>query len=183
MKPRYLFFLIPLFVFVSLLIFLGIGLNRDPKYVPSPLIGKPLPAFSLPELHNQEHIVSNEIFKNEVSLLNVWASWCTACRVEHPLLLQLAEQNTIPIYGFNYKDERENALLWLQRYGNPYQLNAHDLNGRAGIDLGVYGAPETFLIDTQGRVAYKQIGPITTEIWQETLAPMIKKLKQEVSLP
>lgn len=183
MNTRYLVFLIPLILFAALITFLGIGLNRDPKYVPSPLIGKPLPTFSLPELENPENITSNETLKGQVSLLNVWASWCVACRIEHPFLMQLAEQNTLPIYGFNYRDQRDNALRWLDRHGNPYRLNAHDLTGRAGIDLGVYGAPETFLIDKQGKIAYKQIGPITPEVWQETLAPLIEKLRLETNKP
>jgi len=172
-------FLIPLSVFMLLLVLLGIGLTLDPREVPSPFIGKPAPAFSLPTVHAPEQVLTTGQFTGQVSLLNVWASWCVSCRQEHPLLLELARQGIVPIYGLNYKDDRDNALSWLARLGNPYQVSAFDADGRVGIDWGVYGVPETFVIDKKGVIRHKQTGPLTAEILKGKLLPLIRQLQGE----
>lgn len=174
---RMLRFGVPLAAFIALVVFLGIGLTRDPSKVPSPLIGKPVPAFELPRLEAPQATLGLDDLKGQVSLLNVWGSWCVSCRVEHPFLMELAAARDVPIYGLNYKDERENALAWLERYGNPYTASAYDPKGRVGIDLGVYGAPETYIVGRDGTIAYKQIGPITAEIWREEMYPLIQRLR------
>ena len=172
--------LIPLALFIVLAIILGIGLTRDPKLVPSPLIDKPAPTFELSRLYEPEQTFSEKDFIGQVSILNVWASWCGACRQEHPFLMKLAEEKAITIYGLNYKDTRADAKRWLQQYGgNPYNVIGYDDSGRAGMDWGVYGVPETFLIDKKGRVRYKHVGPLHSEIWQEQLLPLIQKLQAE----
>jgi len=168
--------LVPLLIFITLVIFLGIGLTRDPRLVPSPLINKPVPEFSLPGLANADQHLASSDLRGQVSLLNVWASWCVACRTEHPLLLDLAKKNLVTLYGLNYKDKRDDALRWLDFYGNPYVESAHDIDGKVGIDFGVYGVPETFIVDKQGIIRYKQIGPITEDILEETILPLIGKL-------
>lgn len=169
-------YLIPLAVFLGLAVFFAIGLTRDPRTVPSPFIDKPAPAFRLERLHDSKVAFTPEEMKGKVWMLNVWASWCASCRVEHPLLVELARQKVVPIVGLNYKDRREDALPWLQRYGDPYALSAWDGDGRVGIDYGVYGAPETFLIDKEGVIRHKQIGPITPEALEKTIMPLIRKL-------
>ena len=174
-------FLTPLIVFFIMVAFLGLGLKLDPREVPSPFIGKPAPAFTLPQLAAPDKTFSAAQLKGQVSLLNVWASWCVSCRQEHPLLIELSKQNILPIYGLNYKDEREAGLGWLKRLGNPYTLSAFDEDGRAGIEWGVYGVPETFLIDKQGVIRHKHTGPITQEAWQKTLLPLIIQLQKEGS--
>jgi cytochrome c biogenesis protein CcmG/thiol:disulfide interchange protein DsbE len=176
MSMRYL---LPLAIFFALVIFLGVGLKLDPREVPSPLIGKPAPRFSLPQLGDAGKVISDEALKGRVSLLNVWASWCASCRQEHPLLLELARQNAVAIYGLNYKDQREDALAWLARLGNPYQTSAFDVDGRVGIEWGVYGVPETFLIDRQGIIRHKQTGPLTEAIIREKLLPLIEQLQRQ----
>ncbi|HEY3487429.1 MAG TPA: DsbE family thiol:disulfide interchange protein [Gammaproteobacteria bacterium] len=168
---------LPIIVFLILLAVLGYGLTRDPSLVSSPLIGKPLPEFSLPLLNEPQNTIGIRDLRGTVYLLNVWASWCEACRVEHPLLMQLAAQRVLPIYGLNYRDQRENALRWLERFGNPYEMVAFDERGDVGIDLGVYGAPETYLVDRNGIVVYKHIGPITPKIWEKILHPRIVELQ------
>jgi len=173
-KLRYL---LPLVVFVVLVGFLIRGLFLDPSEVPSPLIGKPAPAFDLEQLHNpQERIASRELL-GKVWLLNVWASWCVSCRAEHPLLMEMARSNIAPIYGLDYKDEREDAIATLRQLGNPYTLSAHDYDGRVGMDYGVYGVPETYVIDKQGVIRYKQIGPISRKVLEERIAPLIRELQ------
>lgn len=169
-------FLVPLALFVALIVLLGIGLKLDPREVPSPLIDKPAPAFQLPRLDAPEKSFSQKDMRGKVWLLNVWASWCVACRDEHPVLVEFARSNVVPIYGLNYKDQREDAQRWLARYGNPYELSISDQNGRIGIDYGVYGVPETFVIDKSGVIRYKQIGPITPEVLQSKILPLIRKL-------
>jgi len=169
--------LAPLLIFIVLVVFLGIGLTLNPREVPSPLIDKPMPAFSLTQLKDKDETLSSTDFLSEVSLLNVWASWCVACRVEHPVLLDLARTGLINIYGLNYKDQREEALRWLDHFGDPYTKSAHDLDGMVGIDFGVYGVPETFIIDNKGIVRYKHIGPVTEDILNENILPMIEQLK------
>lgn len=170
-------FLIPLAIFVVLLAFLGIGLTLNPREVPSPLVDKPAPAFSLAQLHAPERVLTPADLKGQVWLLNVWASWCVSCRQEHPLLVELGKAKVVPIYGLNYKDQRPDALKWLDQFGNPYTASIMDPDGRVGIDYGVYGVPETFLIDKGGVIRYKQIGPITPEVLQQKLLPMIRSLQ------
>ena len=169
--------LAPLLIFIVLVVFLGIGLTLNPREVPSPLIDKPMPVFSLNQLKESDKTLSSTDFLGEVSLLNVWASWCVACRDEHPVLLDLAQNGVINIYGLNYKDEREDALRWLDYYGDPYAKSAHDLDGMVGLDFGVYGVPETFIIDRKGIIRYKHIGPVTEDILKNKLMPIIEKLK------
>ena len=169
--------LVPLLIFIVLVIFLGIGLTLDPREVPSPLIDKPMPVFSLNQLKETDQKLGSSDFINEVSLLNVWASWCVACREEHPILIDLAKSGVINIYGLNYKDEREDALRWLDYFGDPYAKSGHDLDGMVGLDYGVYGVPETFIIDRKGIIRYKHIGPVTDDILKNKLMPFIEKLK------
>lgn len=168
---------LPVIVFLVLLVILGYGLTRDPSLVSSPLIGKPLPEFSLPLLHEPNGTVGNYDLRGSPYLLNVWASWCAACRIEHPLLMQVAEQRMLPIYGVNYRDQRADALGWLERYGNPYEAVIFDERGSLGLDLGVYGAPETFLVDRNNVIVYKHVGPITDEVWSDVIHPKIVELQ------
>ena len=172
-------YLIPLFLFLVLVIFLAIGLNRDPREVPSPLINKAAPAFNLPQLKEPAKSFSAVDMRGKVWLLNVWASWCITCRDEHPLLLEYAKQGVVPIYGLNYKDERADALAWLNELGDPYVLSAADLDGRVGIDYGVYGAPETYLIDQSGTIRFKQIGPVDRNVWTKTIVPLVQELNRQ----
>jgi cytochrome c biogenesis protein CcmG/thiol:disulfide interchange protein DsbE len=172
-------YLLPLFVFLGIAAFLFRGLGMDPRKVPSPLVDKPAPAFSLPELRNPSRTVSNQDLQGKVSLLNVWATWCVSCRAEHRVLMRLAQQDGVEIYGLNYKDTRGEAMQWLKVYGDPYVANAFDADGRVGIDWGVYGTPETFVIDRSGTVRYKHIGPLTEADVQQTILPLVSKLKAE----
>lgn len=170
-------FLVPILLFAVLGVTLYAGLSNDPRKIPSPLIDKPLPNFSLATLTDPKRRIGGADLRGRVYLLNVWASWCVACRDEHPLLLDMARQKIVPIIGLNYKDQRDDALKWLAELGNPYETSLSDLDGRVGIDLGVYGVPETFLIDRAGVIRYKHIGPITPEALQKTLLPRINELK------
>ncbi|WP_136416635.1 MULTISPECIES: DsbE family thiol:disulfide interchange protein [Oxalobacteraceae] len=170
-------FLLPLGVFIGLLVFLAIGLRLNPREIPSPFIGKPAPAFKLTQLQAPDKTISPQDMKGQVWLLNVWASWCVSCRQEHPVLMDFARTNTLPIVGLNYKDKREDGLGWLREFGNPYSVSAFDNDGRVGIDYGVYGVPETFVIDKQGVIRMKYTGPITPEAIAEKLLPLIKELK------
>jgi cytochrome c biogenesis protein CcmG/thiol:disulfide interchange protein DsbE len=169
-------YFIPLAGFLVMIGFLAVGLRLNPREVPSPLIDRPVPAFSLPTLAAPEVSLAAQDLKGKVWLLNVWASWCVACRAEHPLLVDLAKTGTVPIYGLNYKDKREDALRWLGNYGNPYQASLSDTSGLVGIDLGVYGVPETFVIDRNGLIRYKHTGPVTAEALRDTILPLIGKL-------
>ena len=170
-------FLVPLAIFIVLVGFLAVGLTRDPREVPSPFIGKPAPAFQLTQLHEPGRDFRPTDMKGKVWLLNVWASWCVSCRVEHPLLVDMAKRNLVPIVGLNYKDGREDGKRWLEQFGNPYTLSVWDNDGRVGIDYGVYGVPETFLIDGQGVIRYKQIGPVTPEALEKKILPLIRSLQ------
>lgn len=172
-------YLIPLGIFVLLLVFLGIGLTKDPREVPSPFIGKAAPAFTLPQLQRPDLKISNTDMKGQVWLLNVWASWCESCRDEHPLLVEYSKRKEVPIYGLDYKDEPADGIKWLEQFGNPYTNSIVDRDGLVGIDYGVYGVPETFVIDKQGIIRYKQIGVVTPEAWDKTIMPLVKKLQQE----
>ena len=171
-------FLIPLALFMGLVVFLAIGLGRDPHEVPSPLINKPAPAFQLPQLHESAKTFSAQEMRGKVWLLNVWASWCFSCREEHPLLLDFARSGAVPLYGLNYKDQRDDAIAWLNELGNPYRLSAVDLDGRVGIDYGVYGAPETYLIDREGLIRFKHVGPLTPEVIQNKILPLARDLSK-----
>jgi cytochrome c biogenesis protein CcmG, thiol:disulfide interchange protein DsbE len=172
-------FILPLVVFIALVFFLRVGLQRDPREVPSPLINKAVPEFSLSQLHQPEQTIGSQQMRGQVWLLNVWASWCAACRQEHPVIVDLAKQNIIPIIGLNYKDQRNDGLAWLAQFGNPYQASAFDEKGNVGIDFGVYGVPESFLIDQQGMIRFKQIGPMTPEVINTKLLPLIAELKSK----
>jgi cytochrome c biogenesis protein CcmG/thiol:disulfide interchange protein DsbE len=169
-------YLLPLALFAALAIFFAVGLTHDPREVPSPLIDKPAPRFSLQQLHEAQHLFTPEDMKGKVWLLNVWASWCVSCRVEHPLLVEMSRKNVVPIVGLDYKDKREDGVAWLAKFGNPYTLSAWDSDGLVGIDYGVYGVPETFVIDKAGVIRHKQIGPITPEALEKTILPLIRKL-------
>jgi cytochrome c biogenesis protein CcmG/thiol:disulfide interchange protein DsbE len=168
---------LPLIVFLVIAGFLAIGLRLDPREVPSPFIGKPAPPFTLPQLHRPDATISPADMKGQVWLLNVWASWCTSCRAEHEVVTRVAATGEVPIVGLNYKDERDAALGWLRRLGDPYKASAVDAQGDVGIDWGVYGVPETFVIDQQGVVRHKHIGPITDKSVSETILPLVRKLK------
>ncbi len=175
--------LIPLTIFLVMVVFLGIGLTMDPRLVPSPLIGKQIPEFDLPPVQGREQGLKTADLKGEVSMVNVFASWCTACRQEHPLLLSLSRQGIVPIHGLNYKDQPDDAQAWLDELGDPYTRTGADRKGMVGIDWGVYGVPETFIIDRQGKIAYKHIGPILDKDWQETLLPLIVRLQKQQPSP
>jgi cytochrome c biogenesis protein CcmG/thiol:disulfide interchange protein DsbE len=172
-------YLLPLGLFIVLVVFLSIGLKLDPREVPSPLINKPAPAFALSELHQPQQTVSPADFKGKVWLLNVWASWCVSCRAEHPVLNQLARSSEVPILGLNYKDGREVAQQWLRQRGDPYTVSAFDEDGRAGIDWGVYGVPETFVIDKRGAIRFKHTGPIDQKVVNDKIMPLVRELEKE----
>ena len=191
-------FLVPLLLFFGLAGFLAFGLTLNPREVPSPLIDKPAPNFRLARLDQPEQTFTLEDMRGQVWLLNVWASWCVACREEHPVLVRMAQQKLVPIVGLNYKEVRgdgainargmaleaetsmaiERARTWLKDHGNPYVLSVLDIDGRVGIDFGVYGVPETFLIDREGRIRYKHIGPITPESLQTQIMPKVEELRR-----
>ena len=170
---------IPVLVFLAIAALLGVGLTLNPREVPSPLVGKPVPAFSLPAVKGRTLALSNADLMGEVSLVNVFASWCVECREEHPILMDLAKEGVLPIHGLNYKDRPGDAQAWLDELGDPYTRTGADLSGRVAIDWGVYGVPETFLVDRKGRIAYKQIGPITPKALNDTLLPMIRRLQSD----
>ncbi|MBC7781847.1 MAG: DsbE family thiol:disulfide interchange protein [Proteobacteria bacterium] len=170
-------FWLPLVGFVVLVAFLAVGLTLNPRVVPSPLIGKAAPAFRLPTLADPQRQFSVSDAQGQVWLLNVWASWCAPCLEEHPLIDALSKQG-VPVYGLNYKDKQDAATAWLARHGNPYVLSVVDANGRVGIDYGVYGTPETYLIDKQGVIRFKHVGPLDPALVERTLLPMIEKLRR-----
>ena len=160
-------FAIPLVVVVALVLFLHLGLQHgDPRALPSPFIGKPAPEFELPTLKNPEVNIGSANLAGDYAVVNVWATWCVMCRVEHGFLLELAAEGDVPIYGINWRDSRPEAIRWLSDLGDPYIASAYDEDGRVGIDWGVYGAPETFLVDPEGTVIYKHLGPLDREIWE-----------------
>jgi cytochrome c biogenesis protein CcmG/thiol:disulfide interchange protein DsbE len=169
-------FLVPLLLFALLVGFLVVGLDRDPRAVPSPLIGRPAPAFALTTLDDAARTLRRDDLLGRAYLLNVWASWCAACRDEHPHLLAFARDRRVPLYGLNYKDQRADARAWLARFGDPYQESLFDADGRVGIDFGVYGVPETFVIDQQGIVRWKHIGPLTPEVIRGRIEPLLRQL-------
>ena len=173
---KFVKFGVPFLVFVILVGFFAVGLTRDPREVPSPLIDKAAPQFQLTQLESPDRRFSPEEMRGKVWLLNVWASWCVSCRVEHPLLVQMSRTQQVPIVGLDYKDQRADGMKWLATHGDPYLLSAFDDEGKVGIDYGVYGVPETFVIDKQGVIRYKQIGPITKEALETKILPLVKKL-------
>ncbi len=170
-------YLLPLAAFVVLVGFLVVGLGLNPRQVPSPLVGKPAPEFQLQQLHEADKTLTSKDNLGKVWLLNVWASWCVSCREEHPLLVELAKSRIVPVYGLNYKDKREDALRWLKQFGDPYTVSIVDPEGRTGIDYGVYGVPETYVIDKNGVIRYKQIGPVTVDALQTKILPLVKELQ------
>ncbi|MFM2395432.1 MAG: hypothetical protein RLZZ434_14 [Pseudomonadota bacterium] len=171
--------LIPFALFIIMAGFLFKGLFLNPREVPSPLVGKPAPAFSLPLLDQPAKTFSPKDMLGQVWLFNVWASWCGACRDEHPLLVELAKTGLVPLVGMDYKDTVTEAEQWLAERGNPYLLSAVDADGRVGIDYGVYGVPETYVIDKAGVIAYKQIGPVTLESLRDDILPLVKRLQAQ----
>lgn len=171
-------FLLPFIGFLVLLAFLFIGLRLNPREVPSPLIGKPAPAFELTQLHAPVETVSAQQMAGKVWIFNVWASWCVACRAEHPVLMDLARTAGVPLVGLNYKDGRDQGTAWLREHGNPYSVSAFDGEGRVGIDYGVYGVPETFVVDKQGIIRFKFTGPLTQKEVEGRLLPLIRELNR-----
>ena len=172
-------YLMPLAVFAVLAVFLGIGLTLDPRQVPSPLLGKPVPEFRLAPVQGRTLGLATENLRGEVSVVNVFASWCLACRDEHPLWMELARQRTLPIHGLNYKDAPDDAQRWLNQLGDPYARTGADRDGRVAIDWGVYGVPETFVVDKNGVIRDKIIGAITRESVNERLLPLVRRLQAE----
>ncbi|MEZ5740823.1 MAG: DsbE family thiol:disulfide interchange protein [Burkholderiaceae bacterium] len=175
---RLLKFLVPLALFAAISVFLYKGLSNDPRLIPSPLVGKPVPSFELPRL-GAEGNWGPQALRGKVWLLNVWGSWCAACVVEHPLFIELARNKQLTLVGLAWKDKPQASLAWLRRYDNPYDIVVSDLPGTVAIDLGVYGAPESFLIDKAGNIRFKQVGPFTPEIVAQTLLPLVAQLEKE----
>lgn len=169
---------IPLLVFAVMAVFLGIGLTMNPRNIPSPLIGKPVPEFSLPPVKGGTLGLASADLRGEVSIVNVFASWCVACREEHPILMGIKEKGLVPLHGINYKDKPDDARAWLDEMGDPYTRIGADISGRVAIDWGVYGVPETFVIDREGRIAYKQIGAVTPEILRDKIMPLVRQLQK-----
>ena len=169
---------IPLAVFLVLVVFMAAGLRHDPREVPSPLIGKPAPAFELPLLNQPDKSFSQKDMLGTVWVMNVWASWCPPCLVEHPVVSEFARSGIAPVVGLNYKDAREDALPWLKRNGDPFKVTVFDAAGRIAIDYGVYGVPETYVIDRKGIIRYKRVGPLTPEIVQKKVRPLIEELSK-----
>ncbi len=172
-------FAVPLLIFLALGLLLFFGLDNDPRKLPSPLINKPAPAFELPLLKQPEQKLGKKDLLGHVYLLNVWGSWCVACRTEHPYLMEIARRNEVPLYGLNWRDRPEEAIRWLKQFGNPYTKVLADQAGRTVIDFGVYGAPETFLVDQQGVIRYKYVGPVTMAVYEQELLPRIRQLRGE----
>ena len=188
-------FLLPLIGFAALVVFLAVGLKRDPREIPSPLIGKPAPDFSLPTLAGDAPFFTPAEMKGQVWMLNVWATWCVACREEHPVLVAFAQKHQVPIVGLSYKEiqpqdeaakladnlklqvARERSEVWLKRHGNPYVTSVMDLDGRVGINYGVYGVPETYVIDRQGIIRYKRVGVVTPQLLADKILPLIRSLE------
>lgn len=170
-------FLVPLLLFAGLVVALGVGLTLNPREVPSPLIGKQVPTFALSPVKGRLLGLSSVDLKGEVSLVNVFASWCVPCRDEHPLFVDLQRRGVVPIHGINYKDDPDAAARWLKELGDPYTRTGADLDGRVGIDWGVYGVPETYVIDREGRIAYRRIGPITADLLEQKMLPLIARLR------
>lgn len=176
---RRLLYAAPAAGFASLAGILALGISHDPSKLPSALIGKAVPEFSLPPVQGRTLGLSSDDLHGEVSLVNVFASWCVACRIEHPFLLQLAKDKSVPINGLNYKDQSEDAARWLNTFGDPYTRTGADRDGRVAIDFGVYGVPETFVVSADGHIAYKQVGPVTEQALTETILPLVERLRRQ----
>jgi cytochrome c biogenesis protein CcmG/thiol:disulfide interchange protein DsbE len=174
-------FALPLAIFIAIAGLLAVGLRLDPREVPSPLIGKPAPSFALPRLDEPGRTVGTDDLRGQVWLLNVWASWCVACRAEHSVITALANSGEVEIVGLNYKDTIPDARRWLNQFGDPYLVSVVDADGRVGIDYGVYGVPETFVVDQEGIIRHKHIGPVTSEDVTRDLLPLIRELKSRKS--
>jgi periplasmic protein thiol:disulfide oxidoreductases, DsbE subfamily len=174
---RRLIFLLPLLLFVGVGVAFFLGFERDPRDIPSALIDKPVPDFALPALAGHKEGLSSPMLKGDVTLVNVFASWCIPCKAEHPVITRLSKELGVTVRGINYKDKTEDAVDWLRRNGDPYASVGADLDGRVSIDWGVYGVPETYLVDRQGRIRFKQVGPLTPQVVEEQLLPMIKHLR------
>lgn len=179
MNFRNILYLLPLLVFLGMSVYFAIGLSKDPSQLPSALIDKPVPEFDLPPLLEDIPGMAAADFGGEVVMVNVFASWCVPCRIEHPMITRLADEGILPVYGLSYKDEKVDARNWLKELGNPYTRIGWDLSGRVGIDWGVYGVPETYIIGKQGRIRYKHVGPLFREALNETLIPIIQELQAE----
>jgi len=173
---RRLLVFIPLVLFVGLGLFLWSGIGKDTETIPSPLLGKPVPAFALTSVHDESQILTVDDLKGKTALINVWATWCPSCKQEHAQLNRMAKDEGVVIYGVNYKDDRAKAKVWLKQYLDPYALNIFDPDGRLGLDLGVYGAPETFVIDSQGVIRYKHVGAVDQRVWEQ-LREIMQKLE------
>jgi cytochrome c biogenesis protein CcmG/thiol:disulfide interchange protein DsbE len=172
-------YFLPLLIFGVLVVFLGIGLGLNPREVPSPLVGRPAPKFKLADLHQPDRLFGPADLKGKVWILNVWASWCVSCRAEHPVLNAWSRKDNLILIGLNYKDEPSDALGWLEALGNPYTRSVIDREGRAGLDWGVYGVPESFVVDKKGIIRYKHIGPVSMEDVETVLEPLITRLREE----
>lgn len=170
--------IVPLALFAGVAVFMAAGLTNDPRELPSNMIDRPMPEFELGPIAEGKAVLSPEDLKGEVSMINVFGSWCVSCVVEHPKLMELSEQGDVPIYGVDWRDKPGAGQAWLDKYGDPYALTGVDEESKLAIDLGVTGAPETFIVDAEGRIRYKHIGPITDEIWDETLLPLITDLRE-----
>jgi cytochrome c biogenesis protein CcmG/thiol:disulfide interchange protein DsbE len=177
---KFLRYLVPMGIFLGVLGFLYVGLGLNPRDVPSPLIGKPAPAFQLPRLDDPAQTVGRQDLLGQVWMLNVWASWCAPCREEHPLVIDIARRKLVPVYGLNYKDQTQAARGWLDNLGNPYTATLVDANGRVAIDFGVYGVPETFIIDRRGVIRFKHTGPLTADVVRTRIEPLLKELQDAV---
>lgn len=175
--PR-LLFILPLLVFGAIAAYFAVGLTKDPRILPSALIDKPAPEFELPPLRTGEEGFAKTDLGGEVKLVNVFASWCVPCRVEHPVFMRFAETNDTPLYAINYKDRQPDAVAWLKELGDPYRRIGHDLSGRVGIEWGVYGVPETYVIDREGRIRYRHVGSVLPEAMEEKILPLIEELKE-----
>ena len=171
----------PIMAFLGVSVALGWGLTRDPREVPSALIGKPVPDFALPAVQGRSLGLSSTDLRGEVSLVNVFASWCTACRDEHPLFMRLAKSGSVPLHGLNYKDRSVDAEAWLDTLGDPYTRTGADRDGRVAIDWGVYGVPETYVVGANGRIAYKHVGPVTEAVLRQKILPLVERLQAESS--
>lgn len=171
-------FYVPIVIFAGVVIYMAVGLTLDPQKLPSMLIDKPVPEFDLPPIEGYERGFSSEDLLGQVSLINIWGSWCVSCIYEHPLLMEIARNELVPLYGLDWKDPPGAGTKWLQEEGDPYTLIGDDADGRVAIDFGVTGAPETFIVDKEGRIRYKYIGPITVEDWEEVIYPLIEELRQ-----
>ncbi|HVB16786.1 MAG TPA: DsbE family thiol:disulfide interchange protein [Stellaceae bacterium] len=176
--PSRLLFLVPALAAIALIVAFALGLDRDPNVLPSTLIGKQVPEFSLPPVKGRSLGLASGDLRGEVSLVNVFASWCVACREEHPLLMEMKAQGIVPIHGIDYKDKLDDAARWLDAIGDPYTRTGADIGGRVAIDWGVYGVPETYVIDRTGRIAFKQVGPITQQLLRETIMPLVERLRR-----